>query len=446
MRFSRLVLEAGSGTVSLTLDPRLTIVAGVDAPVRAMLADELIGGLAGDRSGVHLEMAEDAGRLWKVLRPGDRPHRVVDSETGVDLTDEFSTPDGRVDVLDAHGLDAGRARALLFVDRAALEHAPEIDERLAHLAAVNQAELWSLAARVRVTDDEVRSLQMAAETRSEHHDAVARIEKRHQSLETAVLQDQQVQQNAMRVALFALLAAIVAGLAGSSTMYLLLGLAGLISAVAAAYRLRVNRAVRSERAALADAGSASYLGFVVKQVDGMMTGTEHRKRLMAAAEDHRSAAIAWTQRVGDIGVEWALAHQQEIGEASRLEHELSLLQDRSDNMWIDDHTVRVSRALVAHVIRLRHAGRAGESLPMLLDDPFEGLDAQAKAVLLDLLARAGGTPQIVLLTDDPEVSEWTRRRGTGAGVTLVEPLGASDAPTPEPGPEPTAIASTHAVG
>lgn len=133
-------------------------------------------------------------------------------------------------------------------NHAALEDAPEIDERLAHLAEVNQAELWSLAARVRVTDDEVRALQMAAETRSEHHDAVARIEKRHQSLETAVLQDQQVQRNAMRVALFALLAAIVAGLAGSSTMYLLLGLAGLISAVAAVYRLRVNRAVRSETA------------------------------------------------------------------------------------------------------------------------------------------------------------------------------------------------------
>lgn len=426
MRFSRLVIEAGQDTVSLSIDPRLTVVAGVSAPVREVLADELLGGLDGSRSGTHLEMAEDQGRIWKVIRPGDRPHRVVESSGGLDITDEFSAPDGRVDVLGAHGIGADEARRVLHLDREALTSSPPLDPVIAQLAEVNQAELWSLAARVRVTDDEVRSLQQLSEDRIENADAVAKIERKHQSLETVIRQDQLVQRNLMRFTLFSLIGATAVGLAGSAQMYPLLAISAITGCLAAVYRARVARAERSEQSALADAGSKSYLGFVVKQVDGMMTGTEHRKRLMSAAEDHRSAAMAWTQRVGSVSVEWALEHQREINEAARINHELKLLQEDQNNLWMDDATTSLTRSLVASINRLRHIGRAGESFPLLLDDPFQGLDTGAKSTLMDLIARAAGSPQILVFTDDVDITNWARRNESRGGVSLVEPLGGSE--------------------
>ena len=58
MRFQRLLLEAGSATVTVDLHPRLTIIAGVGHLERESLVTELLGGLAGSRPGTHVEVVE----------------------------------------------------------------------------------------------------------------------------------------------------------------------------------------------------------------------------------------------------------------------------------------------------------------------------------------------------------------------------------------------------
>ena len=101
---------------------------------------------------------------------------------------------------------------------------------------------------------------------------------------------------------------------------------GLITVLLAfVFRARVEAVQRMEQSALADAGVDSYLGYVVGRVNDMMDDTEARRRRLAVAEDHRAAAMRWTRLAGDVSVEWALAHHEEIETAARLRRELSNL-------------------------------------------------------------------------------------------------------------------------
>ena len=59
MQYTRLVIEEGTTTFSLSFHPRLTVVAGLDEGARKGLVAELIGGLGITRGGVNLELADD---------------------------------------------------------------------------------------------------------------------------------------------------------------------------------------------------------------------------------------------------------------------------------------------------------------------------------------------------------------------------------------------------
>ena len=54
---------------------------------------------------------------------------------------------------------------------------------------------------------------------------------------------------------------------------------------------------------------------------------------------------------------------------------------------------------------------AGEGMPLLLDDPFQQLDPSVKPLLLELLGRSAGEPQIVFLTEDEDVASLGPPRG-----------------------------------
>ena len=151
MRYTRLVIEAEPASVSLALHPRLTVIAGVAARVRSVLADELIGGLGSDRSGVHLELADDAGRHLAVFRPSGGTPRVVDVGAGEDVSDEFRGGDGHIDLLAHHGLTVGAAERLLHLDRTKLRTDARRDEIVDRLSMVEQSELWSTAQLEKVT-------------------------------------------------------------------------------------------------------------------------------------------------------------------------------------------------------------------------------------------------------------------------------------------------------
>src|SRR2546421_12389455 len=107
MRYQRLALEYGSIAFTLPLHPRLTVISGVGAPEREGLVGELLGAMTGTRRGVRLEVTDDQGRAYEIVR-GERSEddRIIDIETGVDVTPQFRSSAGhrgpaaaRIDVL-----------------------------------------------------------------------------------------------------------------------------------------------------------------------------------------------------------------------------------------------------------------------------------------------------------------------------------------------------------
>lgn len=418
--FTRLAIEDGDELTTLALHPRLTVVSGVDQAGRAGLVAKLIGALGSTRRGLNLELCDDSGRNLAVLRPQSGQHRVVDLNQRIDVSEEFRGPDGRLDVLARYGLDATRAGRLLHLDHDGLKARAEVDDDVNRLAEVDQAALWSAAARVRLTDDELANAGSSGQDDG-HDDLVAKVEQRHQALERAS-QQRRVQRDATLVCGVALIGATVATLYRPVLALPLLAIAVLTALATLGSKARVAAAERQEQAALAAAGAESYLGFVVNRVDDMIETTESQRRRLALAEDHRHAAERWIRLAGNVSVSWALDHHEEIEAAHRLRRELATLGQMSTTApELDPTTTAMTQALVTHLAKLRTVGTGGESFPLVLEDPFTDVAPSTKLTLVELLARTPGSPQVILLTDQDEVTSWARLESLTGEVALVEP-------------------------
>ena len=438
MQYSRLVIEDGPTTFSLSFHPRLTVVAGVDAGARKGLVAELIGGLGSTRTGVNLELTDDRNRRLAVLRPATGGHRLIDLTSGTDVSEEFRGPDGRLDVLGRYGLDARSANDALHLDRHGLARDAQRDDVVKRLSEIDQTELWSTAARVRITEDELKAVGDDTRATQEDAELVARIEHHHHSLEEALDQHRRLRRDASMVCAASLIAALPVALIRPSLAVPILAIGLVTVLMAFMFRARVEAVQRMEQSALADAGVDSYLGYVVGRVNDMMDDTEARRRRLALAEDHRAAAMRWTRVAGDVSVEWALAHHEEIETAARLRRELATLGQISTTApALDDETTALAQSLITHLSRLRTIGSGGESMPLILDDPFTEVAPSTKLTLMELLARTAGTPQVILLTDQDEVASWARLEALTGEVALVEPS-ISTHPAARPAAEPAA--------
>ncbi len=80
----------------------------------------------------------------------------------------------------------------------------------------------------------------------------------------------------------------------------------------------------------------------------------------------------------------------------------------------------LAHSLVTHLTEVRKLGPEGESLPLLLDDPFLNLDPSVKPALLELLSHSAGNPQVIFLTNDPDVCTWARLEALTGEIGVVE--------------------------
>ena len=96
--------------------PELTVVRGLSPSTREALAGEVIDALAGARPGVHLEL-HAGGRSLTVFRPETGRHRVIDTDSVRDVTDEHLGPDGEIDLFAAAGVDRALARRTIRFTR-----------------------------------------------------------------------------------------------------------------------------------------------------------------------------------------------------------------------------------------------------------------------------------------------------------------------------------------
>ena len=290
------------------------------------------------------------------------------------------------------------------------------------LAEIDQTVLWAAAARVRVTDETLQAESTAAGTAPEDADIVDRIEQRHVKLESAVNR----MERARRVALLAGIGGLAATCAAMAVLPVAaLPAAAVTVAVVAAmflFRNRVERARRSEEAALEAPGAQSYLAFQVRRVDELVQEDKARQRLLAAAADHRKAAARWIELAGDVSVDWALEHHADIAVAARLRADVRNLGVMSSTAPEQQDAVSdLAHALVGRLNRARTLGSLGETFPLVIDEPFGGIDPALKAPLLEVLAQSAGRPQVILLTADEEIASWARLEALTGELAVLEP-------------------------
>lgn len=426
MRYERLVIDGGgAGSFALDFHPRVTVIAGVGRVERDGLVAELVGVLGSSRPGGHLEVEDERGRHLAVFRPHGARHRVVDIDAGVDVSASYRRSDGEIDLLAREGLDQLTAKRRLRVTASDLAQSSRSAAIVRRLAAAPQPALWRAAERVRVTEHELQLLADEAGTAPEDLDLVDSIERRHVELEAAQERHEQVRRLTFLVASACAVAAVPAAMfLGTSAALLLLLPACLMAGGSLVLWRRMEEARTAEQEALEQAGADSYLGFHLQRVNALLSSDQNRKRLMAAAEEHREALGAWTTLAGDAQVSWALDHQEEILAAARLR---SAAGSPDPGDPTDDLQSILAQELVVRLGDARRVARSGETLPLVLDDPFVGFDSAMKPALLELISDASHRQQIVVLTEDPDVAAWARLEALTGNVGVVEPT--ATAPT-----------------
>jgi hypothetical protein len=421
MRVERVVIEAGENTFTLDLHPRLTVVAGMGRVERDSLIGEIVGALGGSRPGVHVEIEERSGRHLAVFRPPTGRHRIIDVDRAEDVSAEFSDPSGGCDLLYRLGMDSVSARRTMRFGAADLATSSNRTKAVEVLAALDQRRVWAAAEALRRAEGDLTTEAEAIGSVPEDADMIDEVEARHVALEGAVESFETTRKRTFLIGGVAAVAiipgAVLGGVAG--LLFAAVAVASVLASLLS--RAKVSRAGAAEERALEEAGATSYLGFQLQRVNGLLANDTSRKVLMDVAGARRLALGEWQQLAGDIPVDWAFVNREEIQAAARLRREVDALGSISGTApeTPRDVTGDLAHVLVSRLAELRSV--AGEGVPLLLDDPFQQLDRSVKPMLLELLGRSSGEPQIIFLTEDEDVASWARLEALTGEVSLIEP-------------------------
>ncbi len=419
MRLERLVIEAGENTFTLDLHQRLTVVAGMGEGERNSLIGEIIGALGGSRSGVHVELEERSGRHLAVFRPAAGRHRVVDVDQVRDVTAQLSDADGACDLLEHLGLDTATAQRAMRFSPGDLATSSDRGKAVEVLAGLDQRRVWAAADALHSAEGELASEARALGSAPEDAALMDLVETRHMAVERAADRFEATRKRTFYIGGVSAVATLPAVLLADALGLAFLAIAALAVVASLLARTSLIRATEAEEQALADAGAQSYLGFQLQRVNSLIGDDTSRRALMGVAGNRRSALADWHQLAGDIPVEWALENRDEIQAVAHLRRGVDALGALSEPTT-DDETDGLAHALVTRLAEARSV--AGEGVPLLLDDPFHHLEAPTKLLLLELLGRSAGDPQIIFLTEDEDVASWARLEALAGEVALIEPV------------------------
>jgi hypothetical protein len=424
VHFERLVIEAGHRTYALDLHRRMTVIADVGEHEREGLITELIGGLSAGRSGVHLEIASDAGERFAIFRPAGARHRVVDIDRSADVTADFMTPRG-LDVLSRAGIDPEAARRQLCLTPEDLATRTQLENYLAALARIDQGRLWDVADKVKDREQHLAEAAQAAGSDAGDVAMCAEIELRHREFEQAQEDNERVRYLSFILgAGGALLGMAVAAIYSFWLAVPLLVLAIVSTLASIGFWQRMERARQREEQALQAIGVGSYLTFQIHRVNGLLGNDQARRTMMLAAEENRAALAEWRVLVGEIPVGWAVQHRAEIRQQARRLRSSVGPQNAMAPMvlGIEDNRAELAHALLQRLQLLKSLGAGGESFPLMIDDALTEVDSAAKPELLELLTKASLNQQIIYLTQDPDVASWARVEALTGHLSIIEPV------------------------
>jgi hypothetical protein len=356
------------------------------------------------------------------MRPESGRDRVIEIETGQDVTTEFENVEGVVDILAHLGLHLEGARRLCRLSSTDVAATSRSDALVHAMASVDQTELWQTADRVRATDVALKAEAEALGAAAEDAPVIEEIERRHEEFEGAQERHEDVRHHAIFIGGACALGAIPAALLNRFYALPFLVVALITTVISIRFRRRMELARKAETEALAAAGARSYIGFHLQRVNGLLQGQHDRQRLALAAEDHRRAAERWRVLAGEVAVEWALTMRERITTlAQRLADDGGSGSGQSSPSLRAVEPADLAHALVARLAELRHAGPGGQSLPLILDEPLNGVEPSIKQWMLELVGRSAGTPQVVYLTEDEDVAAWARMEAMAGHLAVIEP-------------------------
>ncbi len=437
MRFVRLAVEAQGRTLNVSFHPHLTVVTGVGSKTRESMIQELLGGLGSHRSGTHLELVSDSGRALTIFRPNEGPHRVVESATGKDVSDEFTTANGDVDLLATFGLDAVSARRLSRIGPNDLVASGQSQQLIGRLGRIDQKQLWSDAQRVQIARQAVDD--QAPETEVEDHDLTARIDKNYHAHDAALGQADRSRLLAIGVGIASIAASGVAVTISNTLAILLLCVAALATIIAFVFRARVAYYNKQLKDALGESGSDSYLSYQLDRIDGYVNSEHQRRHHAAVQADLDDALNRWHTTAGDVTVEWALENRAAIeASAAYASGKAAANQGASDSIVASrapGEAAELVESLLARLAKARHLGQNDESFPIILDEPFGTMGPDVRPALLQTLADQDGSPQVILLTNSDDIVAWARVEELTGAMSLIGPGESTSSDTADEQPE-----------
>lgn len=102
---------------------------------------------------------------------------------------------------------------------------------------------------------------------------------------------------------------------------------------------------------------------------------------------------------------------------------VSLLVPETDQVLTDPPVSHGTRTLIYVLMRIglaQHMSAIGESVPLVLDDPFVDLDSRRHPLVLDFLLRLSERMQILLFTRDETVLDWLADASPGVACRAHE--------------------------
>lgn len=427
MEVQRLVVEEPERTLTLDFHAGLTVAFHERPAVRARLLDDLVAALGEGRPGLHLELVDHERHNLAVFRPrGGRP-RVIDIDAATDVTAQYRSPEGGVDVLGRMGLDRDSVARLIRIGARQLDRLPDTgtdnhrDAR--RLAGVDQAVLWPAAGRLDRADVALTRAQLALPGCSVADvDAFDRVAAEHGAAEATAARHRPIQRLGWSMATVCLLLGVALLVFDQQvgdnafTGQVLAGL-GLLAALVTVYDGQTVRAARrAERDVVRGAGAETFEQLVARV--GPMADPRLRRELVRATEERTVAAAAWQKVAGAVSPVWALRHRVAIEALAAQRSQLHRVG--AEHLVSDDSTVADSaRLLVDRVIELQEVGTSRERLPLLLDEPFAGCSPSDVQRLLATVLRLSAHHQVVLVSGDRYIQAWATEAAATAGVSFV---------------------------
>ena len=454
MKLERISLQLRDGSVrAFDFHPGLTVIEAEPARTH-LLIGALTGSLATVGDGIHVEASVDDGTHLVAFRPHGARHRVLDTDTSADLTTHFSSGAG-VDVLAPWraAAPAGRLERELVVTADDLLHGDPTEQWVQRLAQLDPDALLDAAAEEVAAEGELRRATAAARATPQEAAAI-------DELEAARADADVVRRRHNRFRVITLVAGStlpVGAVIGLNT----LGAAGAVGLIGAslalttgclAYERKLAHALEHEDQ-LAVAAGGEDARAVHEQVAASPLGDgDVRATLMEAAERYRRAAQVWQELAGNVPAPWVMAQGERIRRSAELRAAVAPpVPTEAAGPPDAPRSAALIAGLTDKVAGNRAATGGRESLPLLIDDPLDGLAWSEKAPVLELLGRLAGHHQLVLVTADDEVLAWARLEamaGTiGAIVSAAPPSPRRRPRAPRPPPSlPGAPGRSGSVG